>query len=39
MRSISRVRGVARQTISDLLENVGKAVSDYQARAFMSMAK
>jgi IS1 family transposase len=37
MRSISRVTGVARQTISDLLENVGKAASDYQAKAFINL--
>jgi len=37
MRAISRTTGVARQTISDLLENVGKAASDYQAQAFVNL--
>lgn len=32
MRAISRTAGVARQTISDLLENFGRAASNYQAR-------
>ena len=30
MRAASRITGVARQTISDLLENVGFACSEYQ---------
>jgi IS1 family transposase len=37
MRAISRTTGVARQTISDLLENVGKAASDYQARTLVNL--
>jgi len=37
MRAICRTTGVARQTISDLLENAGKAASDYQARAFVNL--
>jgi IS1 family transposase/lambda repressor-like predicted transcriptional regulator len=37
MRAINRTTGVARQTISDLLENVGKAASDYQAKAFVDL--
>jgi IS1 family transposase len=37
MRAICRTTGVARQTISDLLENVGRAASDYQANAFVEL--
>lgn len=37
MRAISRTTGVARQTISDLLESAGKAASDYQAQAFVDL--
>lgn len=37
MRAINRATGVARQTISDLLENVGRAASDYQAEAFVRL--
>lgn len=37
MRAISRTTGVARQTISDLLEQVGQAASEYQARAFVNL--
>ena len=37
MRAICRTTGVARQTISDLLENVGQAASDYQARVFVNL--
>lgn len=37
MRAINRTTGVARQTISDLLENVGRAASDYQAKAFVNL--
>jgi len=37
MRAICRATGVARQTISDLLENVGQAASDYQARVFVNL--
>lgn len=37
MRSINRVTGVVRQTISDLLENVGKAASDFQANAYQNL--
>ncbi len=38
MRSINRVTGAARQTISDLLENLGQVASDYQARAFINLS-
>jgi lambda repressor-like predicted transcriptional regulator len=38
MRAICRTTGVARQTISDLLENVGQAASDYQARMFINLS-
>lgn len=38
MRSISSVTGVARQTISDLLENIGRAASDFQASAFVDIS-
>ena len=37
MRAICRTTGVARQTISDLLEKVGIAASDYQANAFVDL--
>ena len=37
MRSINRTTGVARQTISDLLENAGKAASDYQAKKLIDL--
>lgn len=37
MRAISRTTGVARQTISDLLENAGKVASNYQAQAFVDL--
>ena len=37
MRAICRTTGVARQTISDLLENVGQAASDYQARTLVNL--
>ena len=37
MRSKNRVIGVARQTISDLLENVGQATSDFQVRSFVNL--
>ncbi len=37
MRAISRTTGVARQTISNLLEDVGRAASDYQARVFVNL--
>jgi IS1 family transposase len=37
MRAVSRTTGVARQTISDLLEDIGQAASDYQARAFVNL--
>ena len=37
MRSINRTTGVARQTISNLLEDVGQAASDYQAKAFVNL--
>ncbi|MGC2484882.1 MAG: DDE-type integrase/transposase/recombinase [Acidimicrobiales bacterium] len=37
MRAICRTTGVARQTISDLLEKVGQAASDYQARTFINL--
>jgi len=37
MRAICRATGVARQTISDLLENVGNAASDYQARTVVNL--
>jgi IS1 family transposase len=37
MRAISRTTGVARQTISDLLEDAGRAASDYQAKAFFDL--
>jgi IS1 family transposase len=37
MRAITRTTGVARQTISDLLENAGRAASDYQARALVNL--
>jgi lambda repressor-like predicted transcriptional regulator len=37
MRAISRTTGVARQTISDLLENVGRAASDYQAKTLVDL--
>lgn len=37
MRAICRATGVARQTISDLLESAGKAASDYQAAAFVDL--
>ncbi|MGP8162319.1 MAG: IS1 family transposase [Acidimicrobiales bacterium] len=30
MRAVSRTTGVARQTVSDLLENIGQACSEYQ---------
>jgi hypothetical protein len=30
MRAVSRVTGVARQTVSDLLEDIGQACSEYQ---------
>jgi IS1 family transposase len=37
IRAICRTTGVARQTISDLLESAGKAASDYQAQAFVDL--
>jgi len=37
MRAISRTTGVARQTISDLLEDTGRAASDFQAKAFVNL--
>jgi IS1 family transposase len=37
MRAINRTTGVARQTISDLLENLGIAASDYQAKTFINL--
>jgi len=37
MRAISRTTGVARQTISDLLESIGQVTSDYQAKAFVDL--
>lgn len=37
MRAISRTTGVARQTISDLLEVVGQAASEYQAKVFVNL--
>lgn len=37
MRAISRATGVARQTFSDLLENVGKAASDHRARTLVNL--
>ena len=37
MRAISRTTGVARQTISDLLESIGQAASEYQAQAFVNL--
>lgn len=37
MRAISRTTGVARQTISDLLESAGKAASNFQARVFVNL--
>jgi IS1 family transposase len=37
MRSINCTTGVARQTISDLLESAGKAASDRQAQAFVDL--
>ena len=38
MRAINRTTGVARQTISDLLEDAGRAASDFQARAFVNLS-
>lgn len=37
MRAINRTTGVARQTISDLLENVGFACSEFQDGAFNNL--
>jgi len=37
MRAVSRVTGVARQTVSDLLEDVGQACSEYQDFAFRNL--
>ncbi len=37
MRAICRTTGVARQTISNLLVDVGEAASDYQAKAFVNL--
>ena len=37
MRVINRTTVAARQTISNLLENVGRAASDYQAKAFVNL--
>jgi IS1 family transposase len=37
MRAVSRVTGVARQTISDLLENAGLACSEYQDRTLRNL--
>ena len=37
MRAINRTTGVARQTISDLLVNIGQAASDYQAKALVNL--
>jgi lambda repressor-like predicted transcriptional regulator len=37
MRAISRTTGVARQTISDLLESVGFACSEYQDHALRNL--
>ena len=37
MRAVSRTTGVARQTISDLLENVGFACSEYQDYALRNL--
>ncbi len=37
MRAISRTTGVARQTISGLLENIGKATSDFQNRTLVNL--
>lgn len=37
MRAISRTNGVARQTISDLLESAGKAASEYQSKTLVDL--
>jgi IS1 family transposase len=37
MRAVSRVTGVARQTVSDLLEDVAQACSEYQDFAFRNL--
>lgn len=37
MRAVSRTTGVARQTISDLLESIGQACSEHQDRAFRNL--
>jgi IS1 family transposase len=37
MRAISRTTGVARQTISDLLEAVGKAASEFQSKTLVDL--
>lgn len=37
MRAINRTTGVARQTISDLLENIGEAASEYQAKTLVDL--
>src|SRR5271170_2819691 len=37
MRAICRTTGVARQTISDLLQAVGEAASDYQAKTMVDL--
>ena len=37
MRAVCRTTGVARQTVSDLLENIGQACSEYQDAAFRNL--
>jgi len=37
MRAVSRTTGVARQTISDLLGEIGQAASEYQDHAFRNL--
>jgi IS1 family transposase len=37
MRAINRTTGVARQTISDLLEDAGNAASEFQAKTFVNL--
>ncbi len=37
MRAVNRTTGVARQTISDLLESIGQACSEYQDDAFRNL--
>lgn len=37
MRAVTRTTGVARQTVSDLLENIGQACSEYQDAALSNL--